>query len=354
MKTNHLKTIYVLHKKGEKNHHNGLVALARSEGAAVKFREFSIITGIFKALFKVDINLLQKQVINSFFMVSLLFTRNRRIVLGIAPYDYKLPMVLFFLRHHKVFYHTSWTCWDGSYYPKKKWVTEKLKKAWAVFLEQKCKHIFAVSTKTREELLAHYNIAASKINVVYHTVDEAFFKDYELERKPDGFIYTGRLLPEKGLMPLLDFFSKNRELHFTVAGSGPLEEEVRRYADQHKNIRFKGFIRDKKTLAALLQRHTYLLLNARKTGTWEELFGLVIAEAMAGKTIPIATLHPGPREIITHGKDGFLVTEEEMLPFIKDRLAAEIPAEMQKAAFNTALTYSEEEIAKRWRPVFTS
>lgn len=345
--------IYVLHKKGENSHYKGLVALAKQRGLEVKFREFSIIGKSFKAIFKLDAKLYGKQWVNLFFLLSLLFSKHKKVVLGIAPYDYKLLSVLFFLKGHQIYYHTSWTCWDGTYYPKTKFVTPKVKNRWKVFLEKEVSHIFAVSEKTKQELSIYYAIETSKISVVCHTVDDEFFTDMNMGRFPDSFIYAGRLLPEKGLDELLAFFAEHPEFQFSIAGRGAMEDEVKKYADAYPNINYLGFVADKMKLASIYQQHQYLLMNSVKSKTWEELFGMSIIEAMACKAVPVVTNHSGPKEIITHGKDGYLVNEGDMIPFLENKLKDIVWETVSNHAFKTAYSYTPVEIAKRWAPLLT-
>src|SRR5690606_27572450 len=119
--------IYVLHKSGANTHYVGLKALLEKENGKIVFREFSILSTLFKSLIKLNFALFVKQLVNSLFLFRLLMSKDKKIVLGIAPYDYKLRNILFFLKNHTIYYHTSWTCWDGSFYPKKKKVTSDLK-----------------------------------------------------------------------------------------------------------------------------------------------------------------------------------------------------------------------------------
>jgi glycosyltransferase involved in cell wall biosynthesis len=47
-----------------------------------------------------------------------------------------------------------------------------------------------------------------------------------------------------------------------------------------------------------MREHDVLLLPSLRTDGWEELFGMVIIEAMACGVVPITTDHVGPREIL--------------------------------------------------------
>ncbi|PLM51431.1 hypothetical protein CWN34_29225, partial [Klebsiella pneumoniae] len=78
---------------------------------------------------------------------------------------------------------------------------------------------------------------------------------------------------------------------------------------QLDNVNFMGHISDKSKLAAIFKEHDVLVLPSKKIDGWEELFGLVIIEAMACGLVVIASNHIGPRGIIDDGKNGFLISD---------------------------------------------
>ncbi|MCR4754384.1 MAG: glycosyltransferase family 4 protein [Lachnospiraceae bacterium] len=54
-------------------------------------------------------------------------------------------------------------------------------------------------------------------------------------------LYFGRFAKEKGVLTLLEAIKRLPDISFVFAGSGPLEAEVKAYADIHENVRFVGF-----------------------------------------------------------------------------------------------------------------
>lgn len=345
-------TVYVLHKQGAKTHYTGLDYLLKQHGGQVVYREFSIFGRFFKSLFKGELKRAGKQVTNAGFMLGLLFSKNKRVVLGIAPFDPKLGRVLWFLRGHKVFYHNSWTVWDGSYHPKSKGVTPKVMARWKRFLEQDVQHIFAVSGETKKQIAANYAVNPENISVVYHSYNaEVFhFKPERTPAAPGTFVYAGRLLPEKGLEELLAYFAVNPDKTFTVIGKGHLQAMVKEYAQKHANIHFTGYISNPILLAEQYRSHRYVALNSVKTAKWEEAFGMVLIEAMACGAVPVATRHTGPMEIIENGINGYLV-EEGALPGFLSALNDENHATLQEQALITAQQFTRQAIAQRWQPV---
>lgn len=344
------KVVYVLHKNGAKSHYLGLEhVFFNDESIHLKHREFSIASKMFKSITKVKPKLFQKQLLNLGFLIQLLFSKNKKIVLGIAPYDQKLGRLLFVLKKHKVYYHSSWTCWDKSFQPKKS-KSAKIYKTWQNFLERKAKHIFAVSAQTKTSLLSNYTISTEKISVVNHCLHKAFLEEYETKRKENSFLYVGRLTPEKGIEEILKFFSKNEQLTLSIVGEGKLHETVTKAASENTNIKFLTKITNQTKLAQVFSAHQFLLLNSKKVPNWEELFGMVLIEAMSQGTIPIASNHSGPKEIITK-ETGYLFEEGKLKTAIFAVLSDGFSEEMSKNAIESAKKYSLEKIAKKWIPV---
>lgn len=346
-------TFYILHKNGAPSHYYGLVYLAKAQGFEVKYREFSVLSKLYKSLIKGNIGIFNKQWTNAWFLLNLLFTSNKKIVLGIAPFDSKLGTLLPFLKKHQVYYHTSWTCWDKTFHPKRKNNTEKVFATWKHFLEQQVEHVFTVTEKSKTEILQNYEVVTSKVSVVYHALHPQYVAYIPKEKIPNSFIYAGRLDKGKGIEELLDFYSENSEAILTIVGNGKLESLVTTYSNKHKNIIFKGYISDKNLLKNLFSEHQYLVLNSKKTETWEELFGLIIIEGMSQGALPIAPSHSGPKEII-EPSFGYLFEEGEITATLATLLSeGGFTQTKSLKAVEESKKYTTEEISKKWEPILS-
>ncbi len=345
------KTVYIFHKNGSDSHYIALDYLLKEYGDNLKYREFSVISNFFKSIFSLNFTLLWKQFVNLGFIINLLFSSKKKIVLGIAPYDSKLIPLLFILKNHQVYYHTSWTCWDKSFHPKQKRNTLKVYETWRLFLEVKCKHIFAVTQQSKNQLIENYKIDPKNISVVYHALDNIYSTQFKTVKDPLSFIYFGRLVPQKGLEELLYFFSKQKKASITIVGDGKEKELVNSFADRFDNIKYIPHTANKEALAHLLSSFQYLVLNSKRTNKWEELFGLAIIESMAQGLIPIATNHSGPKEIITN-EIGFLCNEGDITSLlekiIKDNYFDESMSGNAKQKSNQ---YLVKPIAQRWQAI---
>lgn len=111
-----------------------------------------------------------------------------------------------------------------------------------------------------------------------------------------------RLHPVKGIDTLLKAMSKVPEAYLWLAGSGPLEDDLKKLANDlnlNDRVRFLGWRKDKEALMAASD------ICAFPSRT--DSFGAVMIEAWASRKPFVATKAPGPRAYVTNEKDGLLV-----------------------------------------------
>ena len=119
--------------------------------------------------------------------------------------------------------------------------------------------------------------------------------------------YLGRLDEAKGLPVLMRAWdmlqgqAAPESLELSIAGSGPLEEEVRRWASTRRNVEMLGLL-DRQGCADLLAGASAAILAS----SWEETFGLVVVEAFASGVPVIAPAHGSLPELVEDGVDGDL------------------------------------------------
>jgi glycosyltransferase involved in cell wall biosynthesis len=297
---------------------------------------------------------------NMLFLFNLLFTRNKNVILGIAPYDYRMIFFNWIAKKHLFFYHTSWPYWDWVQYPKKalhRFLKKRVKEGWKGFLEQKCAGIFCVTARGREQLAAQYRIKCP-IQIVYHSIDSKVFY-YEPKptfQLPLRFLFVGRLLEKKGIEEILGIFKTlpEQETALGIVGNGPLLETVQSTIKDRPNLRYYGKVSREK-LGALYREYDVLLCPSKKGyGTWEELFGMSIIEGMACGVIPIATNHVGPTEIIEDTVDGFLIADKQVYDGLLDKikylmkLDQQTLMQLKRNAVAKADSFKVENISRRW------
>lgn len=342
----HNHSIYVLHEYGAPSHYNALVELGLKHNFKIKFRIFSlnhILQSIVKFNFKIAI-------INLAFLLSLPFRKRLNIVLGIAPFNPKLSTLLKLLHNHNIFYHTSYTHWDGSLVAHKP-RTPKDINLWRDFTKHTARHIFAVSEKTKQELVNNNFATCDKITVVNHSYTIPIIPIPK--SKNNTFIYVGRLTENKGISEILNFFASTTHANLIIAGKGEKINLVKEFDKHYNNIKYVGYVNGLTNLLPFYGQADFVIMNSHRSSSWEELFGISIIEGMACGCVPLATDHSGPREIIKNGINGFITFEGNM-PNLLSQMISLKDEEYQKIktnAINTGQSFHCNIIANRWLPI---
>lgn len=116
-------------------------------------------------------------------------------------------------------------------------------------------------------------------------------------------LYLGRLSAEKGLWTLVRAVAGMRDVELKIAGSGPLENDLRTYIQEKelRHIQFLGF-KEGPEKRELLLNSSFLVVPSE----WYETFGLVVLEGYsAGKPV-IGSNLGGLPFVIENGKSGLL------------------------------------------------
>lgn len=340
--------IFVCHEFYTPSHYTALEYLAQEHGYEVIYCE----PNLYRELRHCIKNKISRTRFfhNLYWTIYLLLTSGSKVVVGMAPYNPFLKWILFLLRGHELYYHSSYSCWDGSRFAHKG--NDKDIKLWKDFTNHKIKHFFAVSQKTKEEVVKNGYCSPEKISVVNHSYNIDIDIDNLCEFSP-SFICVGRLSEQKGIAQLLDIFSKHPEAKITFVGNGDLEPLVRQYASKYSNIKYLGFVKGLSNLIPIYKKHSFLVLNSIKTQTWEELFGMALYEGMACGCVPLANNHPGPKEIITNGVDGYLCEEGNIECLIERAMNMDKSEfeQMRQKSMERGHSFHSSLIAQKWKDI---
>lgn len=132
-------------------------------------------------------------------------------------------------------------------------------------------------------------------------------RDVQPSPREPMVMYAGRLDEVKGLRLLMAAWDRYRGtsrepgLRLLVAGAGPLEHEIAAWASTRPSVEMVGHVTAARC-SELISRSRAVLVPS----VWEETFGLVVVEAMATGTPPIAAEHGALVELITPEVDGAL------------------------------------------------
>lgn len=330
------------------SHYLGLQKYASEQGVELDFYEFHVFHLVVKSIKLHSSKLFWKQFRNIVAILKLLWNRDTKIVLGISPVNFHFIWIYYFLiRKNKVFYHTSWPDWSTGYNGLK---FKILKSTWQKAFGKGFCGVYCVSGQTRASLLENFSVSAS-VNVVYHAIK--LDKGFPTKRKENRFLFVGRLVREKGISTILRLAKKYHQYEFLIVGSGPMVNDIENC--DLKNVKFLGY-KSKEELREIYQSSSVLILPSEHLGKWQELFGIVIIEAMQHGVITFATNHIGPREIITHMRDGFLVTERDFEKEFDLNIQIIVENEdlrdkMRVSAMARAHFFNEETIAELWKEV---
>lgn len=352
------RLIYVLHERSTKEHFTALEGYASTKNLEINYREFLVLRHLVKSILRLDISLFIQQIRNFIFFITIIFSKRKNIIIGIAPLDFYLPFLIFFLKKHNLFYFTSWCDWSGNFFPKKKFSNSKfIKKTWSNFLKNDLKGVFCVTNTSAKSIQENFDLN-SPIVVVNHSIDNSIPINKLAINKRDTnkikLIYVGRLINSKGIKELLSLIkSLDKELFsIKIVGDGPLRKEVEEASKTFSNIEYFGHINSKRELFDLFCKSDVQILFSKKTkeNNWEELFGMVIIEAMYCGVVTISTSHAGPKSIIDDRINGFLIDEnkciEEATKILKERIFKN-----KKFIANTqnkAKQFYKDNLAKKW------
>ena len=290
---------------------------------------------------------------NQIFRLRVPFLSGKIVILGIPPWDFRMLWYGMLAKGNCLVYHTSWPNWQIDKVPRQYGVLNYfLRWHWHRVLQSESVQIVAVASKAAKHV--HQHFPATRISVIPHVVSSEF--DRVPTAKLDhsfGILFVGELIEKKGvgLFPKLIEQLAGRSFHFGIVGDGALRSSFDCFQD-FPNVTIYGKVSDRKKLAEIYAKHHVLLVPSQKTSRWEELFGMVIVEAMSVGLPVIASKHIGPCSIITDKENGFLVAERSLDEIISHIHALnESPSIWEAMSANAAITaqrYSLETVSAQW------
>ena len=129
----------------------------------------------------------------------------------------------------------------------------------------------------------------SQIELPYAIIDQCALNDNYLLELPINFNqkkkygFLGRISKEKGIKELIDFFCKNDDYEFIVAGNGALKNDIESRCKEKINIKFLGQINQQELYNFFKEIDILIIASHEESGP------LVGLEAMAAGKIIIST-----------------------------------------------------------------
>jgi glycosyltransferase involved in cell wall biosynthesis len=161
---------------------------------------------------------------------------------------------------------------------------------------------FCISAAQRA-ILVSAGMPAQRL-VVKHN----FVPDPGVRRSGPGahILYLGRMAQGKGVPLLMAAWDEitaagGLGLPLMLAGAGPMQDEVARWAHNRDDVRYTGMLSQADCQEIIARSAAVVVPSA-----WLEPFGLVVVEAMAAGVPAVATAHGAFVELIDDGVTGLL------------------------------------------------
>ena len=170
--------------------------------------------------------------------------------------------------------------------------------------------------------LRHEGFPVEDAPVVYPplaaSMESVRMADGSRDRAPLRVGYSGLLMESKGVHRLLEAVSilkqEGRRLDILIAGkafSQAYHEQLERFCflkDIRTQVRWLGFVEPEQLSQFYLQLDVLVFPSI-----YPESFGMVVAEAMAHGVVPISSGVGGAFEVITHGRNGWLIEPNQAI-----------------------------------------
>ena len=178
---------------------------------------------------------------------------------------------------------------EGRYYRNKKIYTNQID------------YIITPSEFYKKKLIED-GIPEKKLEAIHNFINS---DDYNLPLEDGGYaLYFGRLSKEKGILNLIDAFSKLDKGTLYIAGTGPEEDNIKRIICDNKldkKIKMLGFL-EQKEMKEIIRKCKFVVIPS----VWYENCPYSILETQAiGKAIIGANIGGIP-ELVENNKNGYL------------------------------------------------
>ncbi|MBA2535904.1 MAG: glycosyltransferase family 4 protein [Actinobacteria bacterium] len=211
----------------------------------------------------------------------------------------------------------------------------------------------AVGVLTEDDLSGYANVLARDSTRVVHIPNAVpRLEGGSSTLSSPLVVAAGRLTPQKGFDLLIEAFAHVVERHsdwrLHIYGSGEKLEELRKLIferELYNNVFLMGRARE---LGREFERASVFALSSRFEG-----LPMVLLEAMS-KRLPVVSFDcpTGPRQVVTHGRDGLLVPNGDIGAFAMSLLEliedASKRRRMGDAALETAGRYDIQVVGQQW------
>lgn len=187
-----------------------------------------------------------------------------------------------------------------------------------------------VRSESLREALVRLGCPSEKIRLQRTGIPEIPFRPRDWPANDAWrFVQACRLIEKKGLRTSLrafaDFAQRHPNGQFTIAGEGPLLDELRAFAEElgvAKLVKFTGFVSQEQLRDLFYASHIFLHPSETAADGNQEGVPNSMLEAMATGLPVFATRHGGIPEAIEDGVSGLLVAERDVAGLTRALLKA--------------------------------
>ena len=167
-------------------------------------------------------------------------------------------------------------------------------------------------TVISKEAFDYYTNLGYNVFQVPNAIDISSLETNVDKRYSKQVIFAGRLSHEKGIDSLISISQKlTDDIHLIILGAGPEEEKIKDLVKNHKNIHFFGYQNKNQTISLI--RGSDILIHP----SLHEGISSTILEAMACKTVIIASDVGGNRELIENNLNGITIEPHDIDSFME-------------------------------------
>lgn len=338
-----MTVINILRQYPAGSHNTPILHLARREGYRIRTHEYDLLSNVNGVFGNI-----------AFITRALLQMKNEKFVLGAEPFDPLVPLFHRLARRNDVILHTSWPYWETNFVPQQptfRWQRSR----WKRFLQD----VRAVGV-THASVESVRRAGASEATHIPHSIDTSIYKPNAgtIECDDPVVLFVGRLEPRKGVAELIELIEdwNSADTQFWFVGDGPLAENIATLETVNDQVKYFGYVSDDQQLADIYASADVFTLPSYRVDRWEELFGIVVIEALACGLPVVATDCVGPAEIIDDGETGYIVDQHDV-DKLRNRLERIVndpkqQAQMSKRAREVTLErYDNSHVADQWQQV---
>lgn len=208
--------------------------------------------------------------------------------------------------------------------------------------------LIAVSEETKEDVLKHFNVDESKVEVVYNGIDleqyvvveeTSVLDTYNIDKNKPYVLFVGRITRQKGIIHLVNAIKYlDKDIQVVLCAGAPdtkeigkeMEDAVKEASKTRDNIIWIDKMLDKKDVIQL-----YSHADVFCCPSIYEPFGIINIEAMACETAVVASAVGGIKEVVVEGETGLLIKLEQQTsapfePVNPDQFSRDLAAGINK------------------------